>query len=581
MRNRIARWATRLLHPHPRFPFLPLHMLSPADAVAERLGTDAVDRTFQRPEVTRLARAFVRFLDDEEAERALRKELHAVYEQRLRAVALTMDPPGSHGFDSLSPGPLGHPLDAAALADLLPHLPEGTKAPAIPAPPRLLQWFSLFSVAAITLGGALGVLLLHGRARVEPRHARVAAPNFWTIPSWRHLKDAAAENGLWRGNDLLFVLEHAAHVQVFRDSGFPCMDPAQPVPAGDWLVRVAGPAVALTVRSLWAAALKPADPLVLEVAARTLNLAARALKVWRMAFSLRCRWFLECADDSSLPILRAAILRKFGGASVRWPYSQNESPGIHLSYLGFDLYLSGGELQAAHYRSSWRTQMRTLAIGQVRSDRRYSITADPSIAAAIAGRIAAGQHMAVYFGGSSGVGFERPMRELARRSLRVLADRPDWFVVIKPKLNDALYRDWEQDSELAALLSAPNVMALHYSRPSVETCAPAWLIPRMALGLTVPGSVVIEALTAGVPCLSYWPVVTRTVLHDRLRADGLEVNDFASLDAALACAAVDPAGLAFDRQWYRWAGDVQGDDRALDRVARTLFADGTASALDS
>lgn len=568
----LRRIATRLLHPYPRFPFLPLHMFSPADVVAERIGAPAVERLLRLPAIARMASALVRYLDDAEGERALKKELHTVLEPRLRAVALTVDPARNHGFEALDPGPLAHPLDTQAWDELSAALPDRMSPPPLVRPGLAGQWLNVLAAAVLLVIAAV-VPLRRARPAVEPVRVRVAATNIWTVPFWLAFKAVAEEKGLWSADALAFVLDQDATANSFRQSALGRIEPAGlAVPAGEWLRRVVGPALALAARILANALSAPTDPRALEAAARALNLGARAVPIWRMAFNLRCRWFLECADDSSLPILRRAILTKFGAASVRWPYSQNESPGIYLSFLPFDVFLAGGSLQAEGYRGTWRPGCRCLPVGQIRNDRRFSSDAnvDPAYYHAITSRLARGERMVVFFGGNIELGFKRPTIDALRTTLEAFAARPGWFVVVKPKGLKALHAVGDEDERIRELMDADNVIAIRYGPDGTEVTPPGWLIPRMALGVTLPGSVQIEALVSGHAVVAYWPVNHPTLLRERLARDGLMVSDVAMLRDVLR----EPEKISFDSDWYRWAGDAHGDDRALERVADALLGEG-------
>ncbi|MEO0035439.1 MAG: hypothetical protein RLZZ501_1462 [Pseudomonadota bacterium] len=570
----------RVLRPYPYFPLLPFHLFSPADVIAERIGTAAVDRIMAEPGPARLERAMVAFLGDADAAWVVRKELHAAYEPRLRAVALHLDPPAAHGFVGAEPGPLGHPLDPRAAADLGAALPVPPALPRFRPMTRLMQWVVLLGGSVAFLARLAALTLRCRRRGTPPLRAEVVASNFWTVPVWTALREAAEAQGLWRPDSLRFILDQPG-AESFRSSGFATVEPDTFVaPIGPWLREVAVPAVVLTGRILAAALREPGSAVTLEVARQALSLAWRALPLFRQAYALRCRWFLECADESSLPGLRAVLFRRCGARSVRWPYHQNESPGIGLSYLLFDLYVAGGALQEAAYRPLWSPRCHGLAVGQIRNDFRISgeAKAAPALRERIAAELAAGRKLAVFFGSNTTLGFERPVVEALEATLEVFAGAPDWILLVKPKVGKNFDPFHRSNPGLAARLAADNVIAIRYDEP-VEVCPPAWLIQQMTVGVSVPGSVQSEALVSGRPLLTYWPVAHPTALRSRLVADGLLFNDRAALVAALGrirAGAVPP----IDLDWYRWALDSHADDRALGRVAATLFGNATLASSD-
>lgn len=568
--NTLRRLARRLMHPFPRFPYLACHVLSPTDARAERIGLDCTEALFAEQRARPVVDALVRFLDDCEAERALKKEYHRVYEERLRAVALAADPTETHGMDALHPGPLASPLDGWAAADLGVSVPLETRGG------TALHWLSLLVAAAGFLGTALSILLFWGRTGGRPVACRVAAPNFWHPAYWSLLQAAAEEAGLWHDGDLLFVLEDSAAAQRFVNGPFPSVDPSTlPVPRGQWLRLVLLPGLALVPKVLLAAMRGGGDARVVELAARALNVAARSLAVWRVAFNVRCRWYLDTEHNSALHNLRGIILRKFGSGVVRWAYSQNESPGVYTSFLGYDLFLSGGPFQYENYRQSWYPGLKNVSVGQIRNDRRMNGDANvaPDLRDAIESRLARGERMAVYFGGNLGVGFDRPMRDSLAALLAEVANREGWFLVIKPKFREGFYDLCATDSRLGGIHDGGNVLAIHYPKDGAEVCPAGWLIDRMSLGLTLPGSVQFEALTSNRVMMAYWPTTQDSVTRRGLRDAGLLHEDPELLGQTICRFLEAPEQFAPPLDWVRQGFDPFADDRALDRVAAALFAD--------
>ncbi|MFD2234507.1 hypothetical protein [Phaeospirillum tilakii] len=565
------------MRPYPHFPLLPFHLLSPPDVIAERIGAAAVARIMAEPGPARLEQAMVAFLGDGDAAWVVRKEMHAVYEPRLRAVALHLDPPAAHGFVGAEPGPLGHPLDRRAVADLAAALPETTVWPRFRPTARLVQWGVLLG-GLVAFLARLVVLTLRCRWRRRPPvHADVVASNFWTVPVWTALREAAEAQGKWRPDSLLFILDLPG-AETFRSGPFATIEPdAFAAPLGPWLREVAVPAVVLAGRVLATASRAPGSAVTLETARRVLSLAWRSLPLLVQAYGLRCRWVLECADESSQPGLRAVVFRRCGARSVRWPYHQNESPGIGLSYFLFDLYLCGGAVQETTYRDQWSPRCRGLAVGQIRNDFRISgeTKAAPVLRERIAAELAAGRKLVVFFGSNTTLGFERPVAEALAATLETFAGVPGWLVLVKPKASKSLERLYRVTPELEGRMAAENVITIRYDG-SGEPCPAAWVIERMTVGVSVPGSVQSEALVSGRPLLTYWPVVHPTALRSRLMADGLLFSDRAALAAALErirAGALPP----IDLDWYRWALDPYADDHALDRVAATLFGDAPVS----
>lgn len=573
----VRRLIRGLLHPFSPFPFLNGHVFSPTDALAERIGKDSTEAAFASPAGQRVSGAFVRFLGDAEAVRALKKEYHQIIEHRLRTVAIAADPTDNHGVDRLDAGALIHPLDAVALQDLAVHRPGLTAPLAIGPWAGVRHRLGVVMAGLGMVGRAVYLLLRHGRRRVVPRVCQVAAPNFAHMRHWQMLKAAAEETVGWRPDSLVFVLEDGSRAHLFRGGPFPTIElDTLPVPLGSWLRHAVLPGIALAAR-LAASVFHP-DPRVVEMAGRAFSLAARSLMVRRIAANVRCRWYLDTEDNSSLHHLRGIVLRAQGAGVVRWLYTQNESPGVFSSYLGYDLFLSGGPFQWETYGESWYPGLRNVSIGQIRNDRRMNADAnvDPAYRTAIEERLAKGERMAVYFGGNTGVGFERPMLDSFAALLDRLADRPGWFLVIKPKYRDALYRLCAEDARFAALKTAGNIITIHYGPDGAEVCPAGWLIDRMSLGLTLPGSVQLEALTGGRVMFAYWPVIQQSVSRKMLFDNGLFYDDLSALKDAIGRFAADPDVFRYPLDWICQGFDPFRDDRAFERLAVALFSNNEA-----
>lgn len=173
--NALRRVVQRLLNPFPPFPLIAGQYSSPLEARACAAGHGHVERAFAEPQVRGIVTAFVRFLGDAEAERALKKAYHMAYEQRVRTLAFRLEPAAKHGFDPIPPPEGDHPLDRVARAELEA---LDARAAALPVSDRgrfaqlaaALAWgFSLVAAASY-------IALRHGRSRVPPHRVDVLVP---------------------------------------------------------------------------------------------------------------------------------------------------------------------------------------------------------------------------------------------------------------------------------------------------------------------------------------------------------------------------------------------------------------------
>lgn len=565
-----------ILHPFASPTLLPGQPLSPLDAAAERLGLPAVEALFtEHPAVRRIAVAFGQFLGDKtEGTRALKKDYHIALERRLRAMALHLDPADGYGLGPLPLGRTGHPLDGHALrllgraADASGLLRAGGLGRAF------RHWLQLLAWAAAFVGGMVFVLVTHGRPRVVPRVPRVATADFWEADFWTTFDDVLKDAGLWSDDCLLMVRERGGLEQV----PFPMIEPgALPVPVGPWLRRVVGPGVRLVAAILAAAVSGRRDPRVVEAAVRALNLAATSLNIWRIAFNIRPRWYLDIMDYSAVHNLKAVVFRSFGTGLVYWPYHQLESPGSALSYFGYDLFLSGGNYQFRQYGSTWNPNMEVRPVGQIRNDRR--IAYGPRLVRAHADRLTAwldsGEKMAVLFTGNDDPGFRGGSEMLFRTVLGLFAGRKGWFLVIKPKKTErpgGVLQQMREEEETSALMEHDNVILLPCDESNPEVCPSAWLIEQMSLGASLPGSIQWEGLAMGKPLVSLFPVNQDTPAIRFLKDEGLLFETADGFKRRVEEIVARPGEFSVPLDRIHDDFDIYGDDQALGRICEALFS---------
>jgi hypothetical protein len=539
---------------------------------AERIGVHAVEAFFRESRLAcAVARALMRFFGDQEAVRSLKKGYHVSYEYRLRTLALRAEGARLDEWNDIPIVPDWHPLDRHAARDL-EAVVTGVAAPAFAVHVALTvcQFAIALYQAFKLLRVALSWLLRYGVARCAPVRCRVASPNFWNADRLGGLKEASNDLGIDLVDHLVFVME-CADCQDVRGV-FRTLDPDNlPVPRGRWIRRVVAPAIRLVAELVPLSLLALRDTRCLELVVESLRQARYGLHVWRIAFNVSFESYLDITEYRAQHNIKAIVFQKFGGRLVRVPHSQMDSPGSVLSYLGYHVFLSGGDYQRETYGHSWSPRVRCLSVGLFQKDRRMSRSVDLSIAAAVEERLREGRRLAVFFSSGLVVGRAAVLDALA--ALRSAVSETDsWVVVIKPKgMREAMY-DWmESDPRLAHWLHSPCVVAVHYDRPDIERCPVGWLIDRMDFGVCLGGSVQVEALTSGIPVFAHQLVWQDTPYTRALVEYGFLHADGKSLERALCQYVSDPGSfkIHFDRfqQWF----DPFGDDQAWVRIAGVLL----------
>jgi hypothetical protein len=576
--NSIKKILHSVLHPFQHPLVLPGHPLSPLDAKAEQLGIAMVDRFFEN-EGRSIANVFARFLgnEKEEAVRALKKDYHVIFEHRLRAIALRMDAAEKHQLEPVPLGELGHPLDDVAyeavfeasknLKDISPLLGTIPKS-------ALRHWLSLLGWAVAFNASALWVLIRHGRLRVTPYRIKVATPDFGDSYLWQTIYDAWTERLVLNHGDLLMISEEH---RLSQNIPFPIVSPLSfKVPIVAWLRRVVWPGIVSTLSMLILAVKGRRDPRIVEAAVRALNMAGSSITVWRIGFNVRASWYLDLMDYSSKHNLKGVIFRSFGMKIVRWPYAQIESPGTPISYLGYDLFLSGGPYQKEQYQKTWNSSMISVSVGQFRNDRHiaYGPRLNQSYAQLIRDRISIGEKMALFLTGNDTPGLQAAGETLFRIVIPIFANRPGWFLVIKPKKSERIYgvlSKMRDDPEIAPNLDAKNVIVLPCDVKNPEVCPTAWLLKRTTMGVTLPGSVHFEGLVLNVPLIAYFPINQQTPARQLLIELGLLQDSEKGFREKLEEILIDNGSYTFPVEKIRQAFDPFADHEALSRIGDVLF----------
>lgn len=503
---------------------------------------------------------------------ALRKSAHAVFEDRMRVIALRLDRPEGYGFSSVSVPADQHPLDGWAEASLrqAAALPVTTQEPSGGGTIRL--WFSAMAWSAALLGAA-GRHLLSRYPEAAPCHADVATPNFWPEDRLRPLIDAARENDLWRDGSIVVVKERG-------DIPMPASLPVQAydpltsrVPRRVWWNSVILPSLRLVARAAMLLLRHGRDPRAAFLISESCHLACLSVPIWRTGFALRTRFYLDSAEYNAVHALKAVIFRKFGMKVIRWPHTLMDGHGVNLSFLAYEMFLSAGLYEWRHLSTTWSSRCKPLAVGPLQADRRMRglQRLNPSYRSWIEDRLTQGVRMLVYFGPTFMPTLHGPALDIARLLIEAVSKQPTWILVIKAKIANALYEGMDADPGLNGWRQNTQVLPIEYETPGAEMCPAGWLIERMELGVSLLGSVQIEAVVAGKACVAYYPIFQPSPARLRLRAAGLFFDDLADFGGAIEKWLSGRTKIPRHFDWFKDNFDAAQPGEALDRVVRLLF----------
>jgi hypothetical protein len=392
------------------------------------------------------------------------------------------------------------------------------------------------------------------------------------------LVQAAKDQGAWREGAMAIVrINGTGH----GGAALPVVNaPDLPVPRGRWWREVVLPGLRLARTAVVVALRNRADARVVETAARALNLACAGLKARQVGFAFSFRIWLDDAEHDPIHIVKAIVARKAGAQAVRFPHTEQDSPGAMLSFMGYDVYPAGGPYQQRTYGGSWNPRCNGVSLGLMQHDRRLrqGEHVAPEFERAIGARLGQGKRMAEFFGPSDVPGLERPMRALFDTLVTALAGNKEWFIVLKPKLINWFSTLLADDPRHARWVEQADIVTISYPRPGEEVCPSNWLIERMSFGTGWQGTIAVEALARGRPFFCWYPFTEQTPYKTNLASRGLLHNDFESYRRAIQAYANAPNPVQYDLGWFRDTFDPFGDGNALGRLADLLLGEKTPAA---
>lgn len=562
----------------------------PMEDLAEASGAQVTDNFFSKSaEARRIAKGLVRYLDDEEGTRALKKALHLAIEERMRSMAVTLDDPRKTGFDWLNVDPGPHPFDhycatelgRLTTCDVVEHLKSRGWKLRLPFARRVALRVRLLAAASLVAWRALMILFFRGAAHVEPRRTVALLTNFWGGDQFEALADAVAAEGFDEQSQMMIVVER---VQPLPRRGFEFIYPKNlKVPRQAWYRQVLAPTVRQAVRSCRSIFSTNDEAVFTDFEA--LRIIAVALKVWPVAMNVRCHTVSDVVDYLPAISVKSAIFRKFGAKLVRWPTTQIDTYGSLFSNQPHDFFVASGHYLPSTFSERWRNLDAGRAIGLISADKRLASASrvDPAFLKKIE-RLHNNRKLLAYFGPSPETGMTPMIVSGLRAVIEVLDANPDWFLVVKskrrlvdPEKGRTAYLDILCNlPEFAQWNEDERIVFVDYANDSREVCPSGWLVDVMDLGTGDHGSLVGECVARARPYCSYAPAVYNTPFKFKLLEAELLVTDLEKFKVRLDSAMNGDIPF-LPREWSRWAFDPYQDDRALERLGSVILNDGKIS----
>jgi hypothetical protein len=566
----------KLLYPFELFSCGPGQIFSPLDAIAEQGGVKIVEEFFRNCAAAKqTSRAFQLFLDDDEAERALKKGYHAIFEKRLRNRALVHDSAEKNYFDPVKVSRRPQPLDIHAENELR-HL-SGRKLPplTISTIDKLRHFLAVFLWGLVLLGSLIAIPVVHGMGRGKQYKCKVALPNQGSNSVLEYLRGGAKKYGLWKPNTIITVLENPIHVPPLED--IPTIHPRQlKVPPKYWLQTMV-PAVTIMCIHLYTLLfINFRDPRITTLIGECFHLAVLALKLIPIAANMKVDSYLDSAEYNPIHNIKGILFRRFGtGALVRLPHSQIDTRGSSLSFLGYDVFYSSGPYQYDEYGDTWSPRTQKFITGAFRNDDYFMSTETiaPNIQEVVDRALKGGKKIIALFGTSSVEGLKGPTNDVLQVLLELVLQRDDIFLLVKPKGKG-------RDDWMGPLLRSfgyysghldGKVYVVDYSETDIEICPSGWVVRKMSFGVSFGGSIAIEALSAGKTSLLYYPVSKRTRYEKELSRRGMIFSTVSDFETGLH-ALLDKVQLPkSDYAWFQEQFDPYGDDQALARFLSAIL----------
>jgi len=555
------------LRPFSRHSYPPGQWFSPLDAKAEAAGVPVVEKAFaETPALFDLSLALGRLLnyDFERSQLALKKSLHSIFESRLRTVALKADPPENHGLSPISIPADKHPLDSWLAKGI------GLTVFDVGRSERLWHLIELFSLCISLVARATWIGLKFGRTNIIPRICRLFVANDSDEIRWTAINDSLVKMAGFKHGDLLMGSLSSMSPRYETLSSVRIDDCS--IPIWPWLKSAIWGSVRLVVAVVTITLKNRNSVIAVEGAIQTTRLSNQVLNLRRLTAGVQIESYIDNIEYDPRHILIKALAPNI--KTFRLPHSEMDMPGVGLSYLNYDTFISSGGYQTEAYGNTWYKGTRSVSVGPLNNDWRIcqSSSVHPEYREVIESAANSGQRIIVAFGpSSSGINSWHPFLRLLDIALEAVTAHEGWLLVVKPKRKNDLYVEADKTPGMTSRLMDRRVLCLRYRNPGQEVCSAGYLIDKMTLGLTPMGSVVTESLCKNRMSMVFSPVRGETPLQQKLVDSGLFHLTETSFRNALNAFMTNPVNKPEFFKWFRDRFDPFGDDQAINRLVCTLY----------
>lgn len=391
-------------------------------------------------------------------------------------------------------------------------------------------------VLLFPLGIMLRFIIKRGIKVNSPKkaHYKVASPNTFGIGSNRdtfHNDLFFVDGHSFSKNDVLIIIRskpqgRPAHIDDYRAGNQKFVDPDQlPVPVtylGKILPRLFLSSVCLFLSHI------PQLATYSKESVLRLMIIGITWEILLQYYRFGLIWNNEDREGDGTDTIMTIVANRYGQKTMLIPHFFLLRNGAVSAYFHYNLLAASGQFLKEAYEHTWSRQMEVRSIGMATNDQMKHPDKDlaaPKTIELIKSLKSKGRLIAVFPGSyQGGRHSEDRYLKLIRACKRVLEERRDTYVLIKPKVKanyykaaDLLYQD-PFNQEIKGLIDSQRLFIL--DPRSGYTCTANYLAKEVDINLSMAGdgypitSVWAEALMLDRPSFAYNPPFIRLPLLD-------------------------------------------------------------------